>query len=331
MLEIGGTRVDIPETPMLRSVPMLCRLSPSLYCAVLLILLPLIPPDLVSSAPTQEPMNVVVTIPVLKDLTEQVGGRHVRVTSLLRGYENEHTYSPKPSDLIAVRKARLLFEVGIGLEVWVAKLVKNAGSPSLKVVTTSKGIGLVRDELGHDDDHLGSEGNSLGNPHVWLDPENAETMLRHITETLIQVDPDHSQEYRENQASYLHRLDLIRTELSERVRGLPDKRFIAHHPAWPYFARRFGFQIVGTIQSQSAGEPSAFHLQKLIAKMKKDNIKVVVSEIQLSQKLPELLAKETGARIVVLTTLPGGLPRTETYLDMLRYNVLQLANALEAA
>ena len=274
---------------------------------------------------------MVVTIPVLKDLTEQVGGRHVHVMSLLRGYENEHTYSPKPSDLIAVRKARLLFEVGIGLEVWVAKLVKNAGSPSLKVVTTSKGIGLVRDELGHDDDHLGSEGNSLGNPHVWLDPENAETMLRHITETLIQVDPDHSQDYRENQASYLHRLDLVRTELSERVRSLPDKRFIAHHPAWPYFARRFGFQIAGTIQSQSAGEPSAFHLQKLIAMMKKDNIKVVVSEIQLSQKLPELLAKETGARIVVLTTLPGGLPRTETYIDMLRYNVLQLANALEAA
>ena len=56
----------------------------------------------------------------------------------------------------------------------------------------------------------------------------------------------------------------------------------------------------------------------------------MVSEIQLSQKIPELLAKETGARVVVLTTLPGGLPHTETYLDMLRYNVLQLANALDA-
>jgi ABC-type Zn uptake system ZnuABC Zn-binding protein ZnuA len=65
--------------------------------------------------------------------------------------------------------------------------------------------------------------------------------------------------------------------------------------------------------------------------IKKNRIKVVVSEVQLSQKIPDLLAKETGARVVVLTTLPGGLPRTETYLDMLRYNVLQLANALEAA
>ena len=278
-----------------------------------------------------EPLNIVVTIPVLKDLTEQVGGPHVRVTSLLSGYENEHTYSPKPSDLVAVRKARLLFEVGIGLEVWVSSLVKNAGSPSLRVVTTSKGIALLRDRPDHDGPAHAAEENERGNPHVWMDPENATTMMRHITEALIQVDPSHAMEYRTNQASYLRKLDQLRKDLSDRITRLADRRFIAHHPAWPYFARRFGLQIVGTIQPQSGSEPSALHLHSLIAKIKKDRIKVVVSEIQLSQKIPELLAKETGAHVVVLTTLPGGLPHTETYLDMLRYNVLQLANALDAA
>ena len=156
-------------------------------------------------------------------------------------------------------------------------------------------------------------------------------MVRHITEALIHADPDHAQDYRQNQALYLKHLDQLRTELSERVRRLSDRRFVAHHPAWPYLARRFGFEIVGTIQAQSGSEPSAVHLQNLIALIKKQHIKAVVSEIQLSQRLPELLAKEAGARVVVLTTLPGGLPRTETYLDMLRYNVLQLANALETS
>jgi len=287
--------------------------------------------SLAHSASPPEPLNIVVTIPVLKDLTEQVGGPYVRVTSLLNGYENEHTYSPEPSDLIAVRKARLLFEVGIGLEVWVSSLVKNAGSASLRVVTTSKGIALLRDRLDdHGAAHAG-EGDERGNPHVWMDPENAMTMMRHITEALIQVDPAHATEYRTNQASYLRKLDQLRRELSERVTRVADRRFIAHHPAWPYLARRFGFHIVGTIQPQSGSEPSAIHLHDLIAKIKKDRIKVVVSEIQLSQKTPELLAKETGARVVVLTTLPGGLPHTETYLDMLRYNVLQLVDALDAA
>jgi ABC-type Zn uptake system ZnuABC Zn-binding protein ZnuA len=310
---------------------MICSRLLTPICTVLLSLWLTIPATVGMAAALPEPLNIVVTIPVLKDFAEQVGGRHVHVTSLLKGYENEHTYSPKPSDLIAVRKARLLFEVGIGLEVWVSNLVKNAGSPSLTIVTTSKGIGLVQDRHRHDGDPPIGEKPGQGNPHIWMDPENAVTMVRHITEALIQVDPDHAQDYRQNQALYLKRLDQLRTELSERVRRLSDRRFVAHHPAWPYLARRFGFEIVGTIQAQSGSEPSAVHLQNLIAVIKKQHIKAVVSEIQLSQRLPELLAKETGARVVVLTTLPGGLPRTETYLDMLRYNVLQLANALETS
>jgi len=283
------------------------------------------------AAASQEPVNIVVTIPVLKDLTEQVGGPYVRVTSLLKGYENEHTYSPKPSDLVAVRNAQVLFEVGLGLEVWVANLVKSAGRPSLIVVTTSKGIALISDDHDAGPVHQDADHHARGNPHVWMDPENAVTMTRHITETLIQADPGHAQAFRDNQATYLKRLDQLRTELTDRLRKLNDKRFIAHHPAWPYFARRFGFEIVGIIQTQSASEPSAIQIQQLISTIKKHRVKAVVSEIQLSQRLPELLARETGAHVVVLTTLPGGLPKTDTYLDMLRYNVLQLANALEAA
>jgi len=316
----------LPSSPMLRFRSVLL-LSAVFVCNGLLAA------HFALAALPNEPLNIVVTIPVLKDLAEQVGGSHVRVTSLLSGYENEHTYSPRPSDLVAVRNARLLFEVGIGLEVWVSSLVKNAGSPSLRVVTTSQGIGLIRDHAGHrDGTHRGGETTgSDGNPHIWLDPENVAIMLRHITEALIAADPAHAADFRNHQAVYLQKLDRLRKELSDRVKQLPDRRFIAHHPAWPYLARRFGFDVVGTIQMQSGTEPSALQLQALIGKIKKDRIKVIVSEIQLSQKLPALLAKETKTRIVVLTTLPGGLPGTETYLDMLRYNVLQLANALESS
>lgn len=279
----------------------------------------------------QTPINIVVTIPVLKDLVEQVGQSHVQVKSLLSGYENEHTYSPKPTDLIAVRKAKLLFEVGLGLEVWVASLVKNAGSPSLRVVTASQGISLLHDQLDrHHDAHNRKEDDlSDGNPHIWMDPENVAIMVRHITEALIEIDPTHADDYRNNQGTYLRQLNHLQNELSERVGLLTDRRFVAHHPAWPYMAKRFGFDIAATIQIHSGAEPSALQIQSLIDKIRKGRLKVIVSEIQLSQKIPHLLSKETKARVVVLTTLPGGLPGTETYIDMLRYNVLQLANALE--
>ncbi|HYM88164.1 MAG TPA: zinc ABC transporter substrate-binding protein, partial [Nitrospiraceae bacterium] len=96
----------LPSSPMLNL--QLVRLRRAVLISYCLLAAPL-----AYAASPPEPLNIVVTIPVLKDLTEQVGGPHVRVRSLLSGYENEHTYSPKPSDLVAVRKARLLFEVGI--------------------------------------------------------------------------------------------------------------------------------------------------------------------------------------------------------------------------
>lgn len=275
----------------------------------------------------RDPIPVVVTIPVLKDLTEQVGGPHVRVTSLLSGYENEHTYSPKPTDLVAVRKAKLLLEIGMGLEVWVSSLVKNAGSRSLRVITTSQGVEVIGDDAdAHDATHHGEK---TGNPHIWLDPENVAIMLRHITEALIDVDPGHADEFRTNQAVYLQRLKQLQNELFTRTQRLSDRRFIAHHPAWPYLAKRFSLDIVGTIHLQTGTEPSALHLQSLIETIRKEKVKVIVSEVQLSQRLPELLARETKAHVVVLTTMPGGLSGTATYLDMLRYNVFQLAGALE--
>lgn len=279
-----------------------------------------------------EPIEVVVTLPVLKDLAEHVGGPHVRVMSLMSGLESEHSYSPRPSDLVAVRKARVLLEVGLGLEVWVSSLVKNSGNSGLLVVTTSKGIALIRDHesaseagLAPQDDHR------AGNPHVWLDPENAKVMMRHITEALIKVDPAHAVEYRNNQAAYLRQLDQLQTELIERLRSVPDRRIVVHHPAWPYFSRRFGFEVVGEIVRQAGAEPSAHHLQELIVAIRKNGVRVVASEPQLNQKIPEVLARETGARVVVLTPLPGGVAGTDTYLDMLRYNVTRLAEALEAA
>jgi len=275
-------------------------------------------------AEARDPIPVVVTIPILKDLTEQIGGPYVKVTSLLSGYENEHTYSPKPSDLVAVRKAQLLFEIGLGLEVWVSSLVRNAGSQTLRVVTTSHGVELIQDGIdAHEDTH------AEGNPHIWLDPANALVMLRHITDALIEIDPSHKAEFRANQAAYHERLAQLQKELSARTQILADRRFIAHHSAWPYLAKRFDLHIVGTIHVQASTEPSALHLQSLIGKIRKEQIKVIASEIQLSQRLPELLSRETQARVVILTTMPGGLPGTETYLDMLRYNVLQLVGALE--
>jgi ABC-type Zn uptake system ZnuABC Zn-binding protein ZnuA len=268
------------------------------------------------------PIKIVATLPILKEFAEQVGGRHVEVRALISGLESEHSYSPKPGDLKTLGRARLLFEVGLGLEVWVSGLIKSADNPELQVITTSRHIALIRDQSS---DHA-----SLGNPHIWLDPENAKVMTRHIADGLIAADPAHKDDYLSNLTAYLQRLDLTQKDLQARVATLRDRRIVTHHPAWPYFARRFGFQIEDNILHQIGGEPSAARLAALARRIKASKLKVIVSEPQLNQKVAHALAEETGARVVVLSPLPGAIKGTESYLALLEYNVTQLVAALRS-
>jgi ABC-type Zn uptake system ZnuABC Zn-binding protein ZnuA len=279
------------------------------------------------SSPETSRLEVVATLPFLADFVFRIGGDRVHVSTLLSGMESEHTYTPKPGDIRTVHGAAVLVQVGLGLEVWVDGLIRNAANKNLKMITVSKGIPLLRDEevpSGNEESE-----HPMGNPHIWLDPERAKEMVRNITEGLIQADPKRRKLYLSNQGVYLSEIDALSKDIQRSTRNLRSRSFIAHHPAWPYFAKRFGLNVAGVIQHQVGSEPSANHLAALIRTMKKEKIRVIVSEPQLSPKIPNALARETGARIVVLTPIPGGLPGTETYLKMMKYNAEQLIQGLQ--
>ena len=300
---------------------------------ILLLTIPLIaigsmdsPAPAADSAAADEPIKVIATFPVLKDLVQQVGRDRVAVISLLNGLESEHTYTPKPSDILAIGEARMLVQIGLGMEVWVDGLIKNADNRRLLVITTSKGVPLLKSQ---DRDDSPDNLPVLGDPHIWLDPENAKLMMRRITEGLLKIDPAHKNEYLKNQAQYFQDLDRTQRRLMEKLKPLQNKKIITHHAAWAYFARRFGFTIRGSIVSQAGTEPSAKHLSGLIRTIKSEKIRVIVSEPQLNPKLPQILAQETGAKVVVLTPIPGALPGAETYRSMIEYDVDRLVNALK--
>ena len=287
------------------------------------------------AAASAAPIPVVATLPVLADFVRALGGEHVRVRSLITGLESEHTYTPKPSDLEAVHQAVMLVKVGLGLEVWVNGMIDNADNPSLLVVETSRGMDIIRggdspahDGEGHRDVSEDTEAHTEGNPHVWLDPDNAKIMVRHISEGLIRVDPARRTIYLANQVAYLKQLDDLQRSIAEGFASVSNRKIITHHPAWPYFARRFGLDIRGDIYTQIGSEPSAKRIAGLVRTVNAEHIKVIISEPQLSPKIPNAIAQETGVKVVVLTPLPGALPDTEDYLSMMRYNARTLIEAL---
>ena len=290
----------------------------------------------IGASPPQTPippstLKVVVTLPVLKDFVRQIGKGRVSVQSLLSGLENQHTYTSSPKDVVMIQKADLLVKIGLGLDLWTEDLIKNTRTRGLVVLDTSKGVALIRDpdhKPSNDPSHQ-KKNHTIGNPHIWLDPENAKMMIEHIREVLVSLDPENESFYRDNQKAYFVKLDQLQQDLISRIKQLKNRKIITHHNAWPYFARRFGFDLRSSIIEQVGAEPSVQRMAGLIKKIKQEDIKVIISEPQLNARLPKILVEETQIKLVLLSPIPGVIEGVETYTTMIKYNVEKLLSVLE--
>ncbi|MGB9741969.1 MAG: metal ABC transporter substrate-binding protein [candidate division WOR-3 bacterium] len=268
---------------------------------------------------------VVTTIPVLSDWVEQIGGERVAVFSLLKGQEEPHSYEPKPQDGARIARAKLVVRVGLGLDEWLNGLIVSAGGTGVKILTLADGVDLIRDS---GDEHGVHE---QGNPHIWLDPAVAKAGVRRIAAALIEIDPAGRGYYQQRAERYIRQLDSASTELKGAVQELNNRRFVAMHNSWPYFCRAFGFELVAAVEPVPGQEPSARTLAGLIKRMREDSVRVIVIEPQHNPEVANMLARETGAQVITLCQFNRVLAGTDSYLQLLDYDVRTLINALKRA
>jgi zinc transport system substrate-binding protein len=258
---------------------------------------------------------VAASIAPLADFARQVGGDRIEAITLIPPGASPHTYELKPSQVRQVAGARLLILNGAGLEYWADKLIRAASNPMLEVVDTSRGIPLL---------DAGAHG---ANPHIWLDPQQAMRQVEHIRDALARLDPGHAAAYRENAARFLAELQGLDREIAAEVRGWRTKQFIAFHPAWVYFARRYGLEQAGVIERSPGREPSPAELARIVETAKRVGARAIFAEPQFSPKAAEAIARESGARVLFLDPLGSSL-KDRSYLAMMRSNVFQMAPAL---
>jgi zinc transport system substrate-binding protein len=281
----------------------------------LMALLMLAPPVRVGASDAPR-LLVAVSINPLADFVRAVGDGLVEVVTLVPPGASPHTYELKPSQVTAVARARLLVLNGAGLEYWASKLVQAVGSGKLAVVDTSKGIPLL------------DEGAHGANPHVWLDVRQAMIQVRHIRDALVESDASHAPAYEANTAAYLARLDRLDVEIATQVSHWKQRQFIAFHPAWAYFARRYGLEQAAVIERFPGREPSPADVARVVEVAKRIGARAIFAEPQFSTKAADVIARESGARVVLLDPL-GATLRQGGYVELMRYDVAQMATALE--
>jgi zinc transport system substrate-binding protein len=275
-----------------------------------------------------ETIPVVASIFPVTDLVRNVGGELVSVTTLLPPGASPHTFDPKPSQVRNVSEARVVFEIGAGLEIWADKLARASGNRDLRIVPLSEGIHL----LGPGDGYgrgVRQQATPHANPHIWLDPVHAISMVKRIASVLAEMDRAHETIYFRNAIDYILEILIFHEEARRTIDDFRTKKYVALHPAWAYFANRYGLQPAGIIEESPGKEPTPKHLEKIIAALRRYGIPAVFAEPQLNPKAAEVISKETGAEIVLLDPLGGeNIEGRDSYLNLMRYNLSEMKRVL---
>ncbi len=285
-----------------------------------------------ASAHAADKIRVVATTTDLKALTETVGGDLVDVDTLARGNQNAHDLEVRPSLMVKVRRADLLVMNGLELDQWAEVVVQGANNPKVIPgapgrVDASQGILVLEVPAARVDRSMGDV-HPVGNPHYTLDPGMAPTITANILEGLARVAPQHRPTFERNRKEFLGRLEQSMTRWSAMIGAYRGTRVIVDHNMWIYFLTRFGLLQGGSIEERPGIPPAPGHLTKLIAVMKDEHIKIILSAPWSDQKLAERVAQEAGARVVLMASAVGAVKSTDSYLDMIDYNVKAVSQAL---
>ena len=278
-------------------------------------------------------LTIVTTTPDLAAIAREVGSPLVDVTSLASGLQDPHFVDPRPSFLVKLNRADLLIEGGLDLEVgWLPVLIESARNPRLRLgdpgrLDASRGIRVLGVPEGPVDRSLGDI-HGKGNPHFLVDPVNGAIVAETIADRLCNLDPGGCATYRANAKAFRGRIETALVKWMKMMAPYQGVKIVVYHDSWPYFTGRFGLHVVGFVEPKPGVPPPPSHVAELSDLIKREQVKVIVMEPYHERSIPDLLARQTGARVLVLAPTVGGTPGTDDYLNLFDTDVAQVAEAL---
>ncbi len=285
------------------------------------------------SAGAADKIRVVATTTDLKALTEAVGGDLVEVDALARGNQNAHDLEVRPSLMVKVRRADLLIVNGLELDQWAEVVVTGANNPNViggavGRVDASSSIHVLEVPTTRVDRSMGDV-HPLGNPHYTVDPGMAPAITANILEGLARIAPQHRAAFERNRKEFLGRLDQAMARWTAALAPFKGAKVIVDHNMWPYFLARFGLVQAGSIEERPGIPPTPGHLTRLIAQIREERIKVILTVPWGDRALAERVAQEAGAKTVLVASAVGAVKGTATYIDAIDYNVKAVAQGLQ--
>ncbi|BAT59203.1 putative periplasmic iron-binding protein precursor [Variibacter gotjawalensis] len=282
----------------------------------------------------QEKLKVVASFSILADITRQVGGDRIDVTSFVGPNTDMHVFQPTPADAKRMQGAKVIIVNGLGFEGWAERLAKASGFKG-KLTVASEGV-KAREEA-HDHDHKHDHGHAdhdHTDPHAWQSVANVKLYVANIAKALIAADAAGREGYEERARAYTQKLEALEKDIVAAFADVPadKRRVITSHHAFGYFGDAYKVTFLAPQGVTGDSEPTAKAVAALIRQIKKENIRAVFVENISSPRVIERIAKETGAQLggtLFSDALSDAKGPAADYIAMMQHNTKLLASALK--
>lgn len=276
-------------------------------------------------------LKVVSTVSPITNLVQNVGGNRIEVTGIVPEGTNSHTFEPAPSDARILADAAVVFINGLHLEEPTRELAEANVPEGVPIVQLGERT-IEPEEYIYDFSFPEEAGDP--NPHLWTNPLYAKRYAEIIKDELSRIDPRGANYYTSNYERLAARID----DLDRAARAVtetvpPDNRkLLTYHDSFPYFAREYGWTVVGAIQPSDFSDPTAAEVARLIDQIKEQRVPAIFGSEVFPSPVLDQIAAETGARYVDELRdddLPGenGDPR-HSYLGLMVFDFTTFMGAL---
>lgn len=244
-------------------------------------------------------LKVATTVAPLTSIVLNIGGDRIRIHQIIPSGVDSHTFEPKPSDAAVLSRADLLIMNGAHLEGTTEAIAKqNLPDPG-------KIYYLANNTLRGDDADTGflydfsfprSEGDP--NPHLWMDPRYALRYAELTRQWLTENDPENGDYYQRNFVRFADVLKRLDAAIARDQQSVPveNRKLLTYHDSWAYWARQYGWTVIGAVQPSDLKEPSAREVGDLVEQIKRERVPAVFGSEVFPSTTLQAIAKETGAK-----------------------------------
>ncbi|MGB3769260.1 MAG: metal ABC transporter substrate-binding protein [Phormidesmis sp.] len=250
----------------------------------------------VASAQADGKPIIVATVAPITNIVSNIAGDRMQVIGLVPEGTNSHTFEPRPSDGELLAQADLILVNGLSLELPSMALAESTKPADVEIYEL--GTQAIKKEDWLFDNSFPAEA-GRPNPHLWVDPDYAAEYATLAADQLIKLDPDGEAIYQANLAKFLQRIAQLDEVTREVVASIPpeNRKLLTYHDSWPYWARKYGFEVIGAVQPSDFGEPSAQEVAALVDQIKAAEVPAIFGSEVFPSTISDQIAREAGVKL----------------------------------